>query len=79
MTQAGRETVGQGDSEATMEPGDAVVWDSTKPARFHVWEPVAKRSLLIPCAAVRGVDGRAWMPAGLLLNGKEPASRLLVS
>lgn len=79
MTRAGRETVSQGDAEAELQPGDAVVWDSTKPARFSVWEPLSKRSLLIPRAALDEVNGRAWTPAGVTLDGEAPATRLLVS
>jgi len=79
MTRAGRETVTQGDAEAELRPGDAVVWDSTKPARFSVWERLAKRSLLIPRAALEEVNGRAWTPAGVMLDGRAPATRLLVS
>jgi AraC family transcriptional regulator, positive regulator of tynA and feaB len=48
ITRAGRETVSQCGTEAVLKPGDAVVWDSTKAARFSVWEPLSKRSLLIP-------------------------------
>jgi AraC family transcriptional regulator, positive regulator of tynA and feaB len=79
MTRAGRETVSQAGSDAVLRPGDAVLWDSTKPARFHVWEPLTKRSLLIPRAALEEVDGRAWTPAGVMLDGAEPATRLLFS
>jgi AraC family transcriptional activator of tynA and feaB len=78
MTRAGRETVSQGAAEADLKPGDAVVWDGTKPARFAVWEPLAKRSLLIPRAALEEVNGRAWSPAGVMLDGAAPATRLLV-
>ena len=79
MTRGGRESVSQGDAEAELQPGDAVVWDSTKPARFCVWEPLSKRSLLIPRAALEEVNGRAWSPAGVTLDGEAPATRLLVS
>ncbi len=79
MTRAGRETVSQGDTEAELQPGDGVVWDSMKPARFSVWEPLSKRSLLIPRAALEEVNGRAWAPAGVMLDGRAPATRLLVS
>ncbi len=79
MTRAGRETVSQGGAEAELRPGDAVVWDSTTSARFTVWEPLAKRSLLIPRAALDEVHGRARTPAGVMLDGKAPATRLLVS
>lgn len=79
ITKAGRETVAQGVAEASMRPGDAVAWDSTKPARFQVWEPLAKRSLLIPRTALDEVGGRSWQTGGVLLNGEAPATRLLTS
>lgn len=79
ITLAGRETVAQGDAEAGLKPGDAVVWDSTKPARFAVSEPLSKRSLLIPRAALDEVSGRAWMSGGVMLDGTKPATRLLTS
>ena len=77
ITRSGSETVAQEGAEAYMRPGDAVAWDSTRPARFEVWEPLAKRSLLIPSSALDEVSGRAWTSAGVLLDGKAPAVRLL--
>lgn len=79
ITRAGRETVHQGDAVAELEPGDVVAWDSTKPARFAVWEPLAKRSLLIPRAALDEVGGRRWMTGGVRLDGRSPATRLLTT
>lgn len=79
ITRAGAETVCQGDAEADLRPGDAVAWDSTKPARFAVWEPLAKRSLLIPWAALDEVSGRPWMRGGVKLNAAAPATRLLTA
>jgi AraC family transcriptional activator of tynA and feaB len=69
ITRVGRETVSQGDAEVELEAADAVAWDRTKPARFAVWEPLSKRSLLIPRAALDEVSGRAWMTGGVRLNG----------
>lgn len=79
INRAGREVVSQGDAEAVLRPGDAVVWDSTKPARFAVLAPLSKRSLLIPRAALEEVNGRAWPSGGVLLDGTAPATRLLAS
>jgi AraC-like DNA-binding protein len=79
ITLAGRETVAQGEAEAGLKAGDAVVWDSTKPARFAVSEPLSKRSLLIPRAALDEVSGRAWMSGGVMLDGTKSATRLLTS
>ncbi|WP_300012612.1 helix-turn-helix domain-containing protein [Pseudonocardia sp.] len=77
ITRVGRETVSQCGAEAELSPGDAVAWDSTRPARFAVWEPLSKRSLLIPRAALDEVSGRTWMTGGVLLDGLAPATRLL--
>lgn len=77
ITRSGAETVTQGTAEAAMRPGDAVVWDSTRPARFLVTEPLAKRSLLIPRAALDEVGGRRWSPGAVLLDAGAPATRLL--
>lgn len=79
ITRAGRETVSQGDTEACLRAGDAVAWDSRMPARFGVWEPLSKRSLLIPRAALDEVSGRAWVTGGVMLNGAAPATRLLTT
>jgi AraC family transcriptional regulator, positive regulator of tynA and feaB len=79
INRRGRETVSQGRGEADLRPGDAVVWDSTRPARFAVYEPLRKRSLLIPRAALDEVSGRAWTTPGVLLDGGAPATRLLLS
>lgn len=56
-----------------------MVWDSTKPASFAVSEPLSKRSLLIPRAALDEVSGRAWVSGGVMLDGTKPATRLLTS
>ena len=79
ITRAGRETVSQAGMDAELRPGDAVAWDSTLRARFAVWEPLAERSLLIPRAALDEVGGRAWVRAGVALDGWAPATELLAS
>jgi AraC family transcriptional regulator, positive regulator of tynA and feaB len=79
ITRAGAETVSQGAAQAELGPGDAVLWDSAAPARFAVREPLAKRSLVIPRAALEEVNGRAWPNAGVMLRGEAPATRLLLS
>lgn len=79
INRAGREMVAQCESEAGLRPGDAVVWDSAKTARFAVQEPLSKRSLLIPRAALEEIVGRAQTTGGVLLDGSAPATRLLTS
>ncbi|MDT7600365.1 MAG: AraC family transcriptional regulator, positive regulator of tynA and feaB [Pseudonocardiales bacterium] len=77
VTRRGRETLAQGEMYRDMRPGDAVVWDSMRPARFAVWEPLTKRTLLIPRAALDEVNGRSWEAGGVVLDGSAPATRLL--
>lgn len=79
MTLAGQETVGQGGSEANLHPGDLVTWDSRLPARFRVWEPLSKRSLVIPRAALEEVTGGGRVTGAMRLNRAAPATRLLAS
>lgn len=79
INRAGRETVSQCGTDAGMGPGDAVVWDSSKAARFAVHEPLSKRSLLIPRAALDEFGGRVQTTGGVLLDGSRPATRLLTS
>jgi AraC-like DNA-binding protein len=77
VTRRGRETVAQGELQCEMGPGDAIVWDSARPVRFAVWEPLTKRTLLIPRTALDEVNGRPWQAGGVLLDGSAPATRLL--
>ncbi len=73
----GYETVWQGGEAARLGPGDAVIWDSTKKARFAVDDRLVKRSLLIPRAALTEVSGQAWATPGVTLDHRAPAVRLL--
>jgi AraC family transcriptional activator of tynA and feaB len=79
ILRTGAETTSQGGIEATVAPGDAVAWDSTKPSRFTIRAPLAKRMLLMPRAALDEVGGRRWMTGGLKLDGANPATRLLTT
>ena len=77
INRGGSETVGQDGHEALLRPGDAVAWDSSRPARFAVWEPLVKRSLLIPRTALEaaGFD----LAGGVLIDRDAPAMQLLGS
>lgn len=77
MNRGGSETVSQGEREALLRPGDAVAWDSRTPARFAVWEPLVKRSLLIPRTALEGTG--IDLAAGVVLERETAAIRLLGS
>ncbi|GAA4839750.1 helix-turn-helix domain-containing protein [Actinomycetospora corticicola] len=73
INRGGSETVGQDGQEALLRPGDAVAWDSARPARFAVWEPLVKRSLVVPRAAVEGLD----LTGGVVIDRDTPAMQLL--
>lgn len=77
INRGGSETVSQDGHEALLRPGDAVAWDSSRPARFVVWEPLVKRSLLIPRPALEaaGFD----LAGGVLIDRDTAAMQLLGS
>jgi AraC-like DNA-binding protein len=77
ITRGGRETVGAGSALVDLGPGDAVVWDSSQPARFTVRERLHKQTLIIPPAALRDVPGGTRVVGGTVLCGNAPAVRLL--
>jgi AraC-like DNA-binding protein len=77
VSRCGRETVQQCGEPQELRVGDALIWDSEHPARFTVWEPTSKRTLLIPRAVLDEMTGRSWAAAGVVLDGAAPATRLL--
>jgi AraC family transcriptional activator of tynA and feaB len=77
INRGGRESVAQDDAETEMRPGDAIVWDSNRPVRFRVWEPISKRSLFVPRTALEEVGTRGLGIAGAVLDGALPATELL--
>lgn len=79
MTLSGRELVGQGERQAQLSPGSVVVWDSTTPAQFCVQEPLVKRSLLVPKAALAEIGTRGELMTGSVLDADSPAVLLLRS
>lgn len=62
---AGSEIVRQGNREATLKPGDFVIWDSSQAMEFRVLEPLRKMTILAPKATMRrflpGIDDIAGM------------------
>ena len=48
LVSAGMEVLSQSGHELLMRPGDIVAWDSVRPARFAVLEPLRKQTLLVP-------------------------------
>lgn len=77
MTLSGHETVSQGDCQAQLSPGSVVVWDSERPAEFHVQDTLVKRSLLVPKAALAEVGQRGALRTGAVLDISAPAVTLL--
>jgi AraC-like DNA-binding protein len=79
INRSGRESVAQDDAAREMRAGDAVVWDSSRPARFQVWEPLVKRSLFIPRTALAEIGIDRLGVVGAVLPGGAPATELLTS
>ncbi|MEU8825165.1 helix-turn-helix domain-containing protein [Streptomyces sp. NPDC048636] len=76
FTRAGRELVAQDGDSRELRGGDSIVWDTARPTRFEVLEPLVKRSLLIPRTALREV-GEPPAPLPGVLAAAAPATRLL--
>ena len=74
---AGHEVIRTNGDTVRLAPGDAVVWDSTRTARFDVPGRLSKRSLLIPRAALAEVSGGARATPGAVLERGRPAIALL--
>ncbi|NMO02643.1 helix-turn-helix domain-containing protein [Gordonia sp. TBRC 11910] len=77
MKKSGNESVTQNDVTVDLSPGDAIGWDSTRPARFTVWQQLSKRSLIIPRSAIEEVGGAPWARSGVRLESTCPATQLL--
>lgn len=77
MTLRGREIVGQVGVQSQLRPGSVVIWDSTHPAEFVVQEPLVKRSLFVPKAALAEVGSRGMLLTGTVLDQTSPAVTLL--
>jgi AraC family transcriptional regulator, positive regulator of tynA and feaB len=79
IAHSGRESVWLDGESTDMRSGDAVIWDTAKPGRFKVWEPMVKRSLFIPRAAWEEAAGRRSGPVGVILRRDAPTTELLTS
>lgn len=77
LTVAGEEVVEQSGQQASLRPGSIVVWDSEKPAAFHVESRLRKRSLIMPKSALAEVGVRGQLQTGRVLDDRAPAVRLL--
>ncbi len=64
---AGREVLEQDGRRVELRAGDVALWDSSRPARFAVVEPLRKRTILLPRARVvgSGPDRGGWTATAL--------------
>ena len=69
----GREVIRQDDREATLAPGDFVLWDSERAMEFRVLAPLHKLTLLVPKPRLQAVLGDAERYAGSVVPGSLPA------
>lgn len=77
LNRGGREVVAQDGRSTQMRPGDVVVWDSTRPITFDVIEPLTKRSLFVPRAALREVGAGAVDVSGAVIARGSASTELL--
>lgn len=66
---AGSEIVRQGDREATLKPGDFVIWDSSQAMEFRVLEPLQKMTILAPKSKMRRFLPAIDDIAGMRIDG----------
>ena len=77
MTLSRSEVVEQAGAQSRLVPGSAVVWDSEEEAMYAVEQPLRKRSLVLPKAALAEVGVRGHLQTGRVLDHTSPAMRLL--
>ncbi len=68
---AGSELVRQGDREATLSPGDFVIWDSRHQMEFRVLEPLKKITILVPRTAMRRFLPEVDAIVGMCVEGAD--------
>lgn len=73
---SGRDIVHDRGNRLQVEAGDLLLWDSTRPMRFEVPEPLHKLTLLIPQPRLRALLPRAEEYAGLRLRGSSGVGAL---
>lgn len=74
---AGTEIVRQGSHEATLRPGDFVIWDSLKPMEFRVLEPLRKMTIMVPKRSMRRFLPDIDNIAGMRIEGTEKLGPLV--
>ncbi|GAA4556931.1 helix-turn-helix domain-containing protein [Pseudonocardia xishanensis] len=74
ITRRGRQVLTQEGRSVELGTGDAVLWDSTLPARFAIPQRLVKRSLVVPRALVAPA-----LPGPVRLDPSAPATRLLLA
>lgn len=69
IVQRGREQISGGAGSVVLGPGDLAFWDSERPVRFRVLEPLEKVSLLIPKERLRSILPRVESRLGKTFRG----------
>jgi AraC family transcriptional activator of tynA and feaB len=73
----GKEILAQADRDTMLLPGDALAWDSVRPAQFAVLEPLHKQTLLVPRRRFQQLFPRPELATARQLRG--PAADLFTS
>jgi AraC family transcriptional activator of tynA and feaB len=75
----GREIFEQSENCSELGPGGSVLWQSTKPARFTVLEPLHKRCLFVPRALLEEFCPNFHRLTGLSLHQETAETQLFLS
>lgn len=75
IVRRGQEHVEHGDERLVLRPGHALLWDSTRPLRFVVPQPLVKQTLLVPRCRLLDLLPAQGVRTDVLTAG--PATRLL--
>jgi len=60
LVMAGREHVAFGAEDIVLEPGDLLIWDTTRPMSFRVLERLHKISVMMPLTRLQSWLPRSW-------------------
>ena len=75
----GREFVDFNDEQITLQRGDLLIWDSTKPMTFSVQERLHKISVILPLQRFRSWLPRSWFSIRHFIDGHSNSGLLLAN
>ncbi len=77
LVRSGTEMVGQNDSMTLLRPGDLMLWNCGRRARFVVGTFIEKRLMVVPAGILNTLSANRFSEPGLTVMRRSPATRLL--